>query len=409
MSWSTRLAQRPHWTNVTFGDVVELKQGLCFNKKTNHLIADEGMPILRITDLINNTERKFVDADKVPHRFVAEPKDIIYTRTGQVGLVFRGKNGVVHNNCFRIIPVKGVSRNYVYWYLRQQEVIEYARSLASGAAQPDLSHTAFKSIPFQYPSLQTQDRIASILSSYDDLIENNQRRIQLLEQSARLLYKEWFVHLRFPGHPHVIITDGLPEGWERRTVADVCTSFEDGDWIESKNQGGEDFRLLQISNIGDNEFVETGNFRYITYETFRNLRCNEVVPGDTLISRMPKPIGRAWYVCEQPWRMITAVDVTIARPNPDIVNPFYYLYHLNSPTHIARCELRATGATRPRISRRNMGALPILKPPMSLQRTFGEFASAVITQRNALLQQKERLAQARDLLLPRLMNGEIAV
>ncbi len=122
----------------------------------------------------------------------------------------------------------------------------------------------------------------------------------MLEQAARLLYNEWFVHLRFPGHEHVKIKDGVPEGWEKRTVANVCTAFEDGDWIESKDQGGEDFRLLQISNIGDNEFVETGNFRFISSETYRNLRCNEVVPGDILISRMPKPIGRAWYVYHSP-------------------------------------------------------------------------------------------------------------
>jgi len=224
-----------------------------------------------------------------------------------------------------------------------------------------------------------------------------------------LLFKEWFVHLRFPGHEHVKIKDGLPEGWERRTVTDVCTSFEDGDWIESKDQGGEDFRLLQISNIGDNEFVETGNFRYITSETHRNLRCNEVVPGDILISRMPKPIGRAWYVNPQPWRMITAVDVTIARPNSELVNPFYYLYHLNSSAHIGRCELRATGATRPRVSRKNMGTLPILIPPMLVQSNFGGVASAVNAQRYALTCTIDRLTKARDLLLPRLMNGEISV
>ncbi|MCB0069692.1 MAG: restriction endonuclease subunit S, partial [Caldilineaceae bacterium] len=226
--------------------------------------------------------------------------------------------------------------------------------------------------------------------------------------AARLLYKEWFVHLRFPGHEHVKIKDGVPEGWALKTVTGVCDAFEDGDWIESKDQGGEDFRLLQISKYGDNEFVETGNFRYITAETFRRLRCNEVVPGDILISRMPKPIGRAWYVSEQPWRMITAVDVTIARPNPVLVNPYYFLYHINSPAHIARCELRATGATRPRVSRKNMGALPILVPPMRLQSEFGEVAANINSQRKNLIRQNGELAKARDLLLPKLMNREIA-
>lgn len=190
-------------------------------------------------------------------------------------------------------------------------------------------------------------------------------------------------------------------------IADVCTSFDDGDWIETKDQGGEDFRLLQISNIGNNEFVETGNYRWITSETFRALRCNEVLPGDILISRMPKPIGRAWLVYKQPWPMITAVDVTIARPDQTAVDPLYLLYHLNSQTHIARCELRATGTTRPRISRRAMGALPIPLPPMTLQLTFGRIASLYNEERNTLTGQNKALARARDLLLPRLMSGEV--
>jgi len=299
---------------------------------------------------------------------------------------------------------------FLSYYFVSPLMQKYLLSRAgSGGTRNALPKRMIETFEVPCPDVHLQQGIVDLLRNYDHLIENNRRRIQLLEQAARLLYKEWFIHLRFPGHEHVTITDGVPEGWERTTVVQVCTSFDDGDWIESKDQGGEDFRLLQISNIGDNDFVETGNPRYITAETFRNLRCNEVISGDILISRMPKPIGRAWYVYEQPWRMITAVDVTIARPNPAIIDPFYYLYHLNSPTHLARCEVRATGATRPRVSRRNMGALPLLKPPMSLQRNFGETASSINAQRNALTRQNERLTQARDLLLPRLMNGELVV
>jgi type I restriction enzyme S subunit len=144
-------------------------------------MAETGIPLLRIADLINNTRTKFVDAEKVPKRFIANPQDIIYSRTGQVGLVFKGKIGVVHNNCFRIVPQDGIERDYVYWYLRQPSVIEQARSLAGGAAQPDLGHNAFKSIAFTYPEPKAQRRIACILSAYDDLIENSQRRIRILE------------------------------------------------------------------------------------------------------------------------------------------------------------------------------------------------------------------------------------
>ena len=123
------------WTTVTFGDVVTLAQGLCFNAKTNHLMAETGIPLLRIADLINNTQTKFVDAERVPKKYVSNPQDIIYTRTGQVGLVFKGKVGVVHNNCFRVIPQDGVEANYVYWYLRQPSVIESRVMLGCSVAR----------------------------------------------------------------------------------------------------------------------------------------------------------------------------------------------------------------------------------------------------------------------------------
>ena len=380
-----------NWTEIPFKKFVTLQRGFDLPKSR---MVDGVVPVLGSNCVIGYHNEMKVKAPGV-----------VTGRSGTLGLVQYSELPFwPHNTALWVKDFKGNSPKFVFYKLKTLHLERFN----GGASVPTLNRNVLDTLPIRIPKPTEQIRIASILSAYDNLIENNRRRIQLLEQAARLLYKEWFVRLRFPGHEHVKVKDGVPEGWERKTVADVCTSFEDGDWIESKDQGGEDFRLLQISNIGNNDFVETGNFRYITSETFRNLRCNEVLPGDILISRMPKPIGRAWLVYEQPWRMITAVDVTIARPNPDIVDPFYYLYHLNSPLHIARCELRATGATRPRVSRKNIGALPILRPPMSLQHTFGQAASAINEQRNILIRQDKLLAQARDLLLPRLMNGELA-
>lgn len=96
------------------------------------------------------------------------------------------------------------------------------RSFTQGAAQDNLSQEKLLSIKFPVPELRVQHRIAEILSAYDDLIENNQRRIALLEAAARMLYREWFVHFRFPGHEHVRIINGLPEGWERRALGEIA-------------------------------------------------------------------------------------------------------------------------------------------------------------------------------------------
>ena len=107
-------------------------------------------------------------------------------------------------------------------YLFDAMLQDRAKQISPGAAQDNLSQAKLLSLKFPVPTITEQRQIASILSAYDDLIENNRRRIQLLEEAGRLLYKEWFVHLRFPGHERVTITDGVPEGWEKSTVGQTA-------------------------------------------------------------------------------------------------------------------------------------------------------------------------------------------
>jgi len=300
--------------------------------------------------------------------------------------------------------LRGNNPRFVYFYLH---TINFKR-FDVGNSNPTLNRNHIHDLPALIPPVDTQDRISDILSAYDDLIENNRRRMTLLEEAARKLYREWFVRLRFPGHEHTCITKGVPEGWAERIFADACSSLEDGDWIETKDQGGDDYRLLQISNIGINEFVETGNYRYVTEQTLRRLNCRELLPGQIVIARMPKPIGRAWLVTELPWRMITAVDAAIAVVNEGVADAYFLTHYLNSPASLEHCKRRAVGATRPRIARRELATLPLLLPPRRLQVHFREIAEPLNQQRSVLYRQNAQLRTARDLLLPRLMSGEIA-
>ena len=351
--------------------------------------TDEGMKVINVTNIladgsvdVSNTDKYISLTEFEEHysHFSVEESDIVVASSGntygKVGRIQAEHLPLMMNTSVVRFHSKDGNRldnEYLYGFLRSPDFKNQIEQFVIGGAQPNFGPSHIKKMWIYMPRIDVQRKIGDILSAYDNLIANNRRRIQLLEQAARHIYKEWFVRLRFPGHEHTRIVDGVPVGWEKSTNGDVCTEFSDGDWIETKDQGGEDYRLLQISNIGENDFVETGNYRYITEETLRRLRCNEVVPGDILIARMPTPIGRAWLVTEMPWRMITAVDVTIARPNPEKVNPFYYLYHLNSENHLAHCVGRAIGATRPRIARKSMAELPILVPTKRLQETFGEF------------------------------------
>lgn len=336
----------------------------------------------------------------------AEPPGVVTGRYGTIGEVFYIEEPYWPlNTSLYVVDFKGNDPRFVAYLLRNT----LRNYQSEKAAVPGVDRNVLHTLKVCAPGPDEQNAIVSVLSAYDELIENNRRRIALLEEAARLLYREWFVYFRFPGHEHIKMSNGTPDGWQSVPVQEVCTTYDDGDWLETKDQGGEDYRILQISNIGMNCFTETGNYRFITEETFRRLKCHEVVAGDILVSRMPRPIGRGWLVTEMPFKMVTAVDVTIVRADEDQVDPYYLLYHINSGHNIRRCEGAATGATRPRISRKNMGSLPITLPPIRLQRQFGEIVAENNRTKANLEQQNRKLAQARDFLLPRLMNAEIAV
>ena len=302
-----------------------------------------------------------------------------------------------HNTTIFVTDFKGNEPMFVRYLL---ESLDFS-SLNSGSAQPSLNRNYVYGVPVRKVALPVQRKIAEILSAYDELIENNTRRIKLLEQMAQALYHEWFVSPCQSGK--------LPKGWETHTFAGVCGSLEDGDWIETKDQGGDDYRLLQVSNVGVGTFVETGNFRYVSQETFEQLRCREVVPGDILVARMPKPTGRAWLVTRMPWKMITAVDVAIAKVHAGKADPFYVLYYLNSPETLAVVDKQQTGTTRARISRKHLGVLRIVVPPLSLQKRFGEFAGQAYRLATNLYKKNANLRRTRDLLLPKLISGEVDV
>src|SRR5690606_21054766 len=110
---------------------------------------------------------------------------------------------------------------FLYYYFSSRSTIERIANLVSSSGVPHINLTVLRNFTVPVPPLRVQKHVADVLSAYDDLIENNRRRIQLLEQAARLLYKEWFVHLRFPGHEHAKIKDGVPEGWEDTFLPDI--------------------------------------------------------------------------------------------------------------------------------------------------------------------------------------------
>jgi type I restriction enzyme, S subunit len=158
------------------------------------------------------------------------------------------------------------------------------------------------------------------------------------------------------------------KGWSTKVLADVCQLFTDGNWIESKDQSPSGIRLVQTGNIGEGVFKDRGDkARYISEATFRRLRCTEILEGDCLISRLPDPVGRSCILPDTGERMITAVDCTIVRFDQKQFLPAFFTYYSQTRDYLKAINAAATGTTRSRISRKNLGSIPVPIPPLDEQ------------------------------------------
>ena len=317
--------------------------------------------------------------------------DVVLTTRGTIGNTaffnssvaydhMRINSGMVILRCDK----NKISPAYLYYFLRSPHFHRQVYSLRSGVAQPQLPIRDMKHIKIPLPSLSIQLSVASILSAYDDLIENNRRRIQLLEQVARLLYKEWFVYLRFPGHEDVKIEDGVPEGWERKTLSDLV------EVIKGRN-------ITKNSAKDGSVPVIAGGLSPAYYHD----AANAVGPVIT-ISASGANAGYVNLYYEDIW----ASDCSyISRTSTDRL---YYLYLLLKSKQREIFGFQK-GAAQPHVYPKDLKRLPLLAPKDIIVNMFEESVADNFHQVKVLVEQNKLLVQARDLLLPRLINGEIEV
>jgi type I restriction enzyme, S subunit len=249
------------------------------------------------------------------------------------------------------------------------------------------------------PSIDVQQRAARILSAYDDLIENNRRRMQLLEQAARLLYQEWFVRLRFPGREHVKINNGLPEGWERISLSKMCTDVRqqvDPTKVPPDNPyiGLEHIprRSITLQEWGSASDVASSKFMFAA--------------GDILFGKIRPYFHKVVFALTDG---ITSSDTIVIRANENGLYK-YILFLICSDEFVALASKTVReGSKMPRADWKFLSSYSFLCPPQEMAFAFSEKTSSIVSQLRVLSFKNRQLAQARDLLLPRLMNGEIAV
>ena len=375
-----------HWDEVVFDEIVE---DSAFGPRfSGDAYAENGnIATLRTTDIsedgrISYETMPLAQLDEANFtKHLLKTDDLVITRSGRVGTtaLFGGYHFPVLPGAFLIrfrLSEEADPRFFRYWFnskAGQQRLLSVAR----GAAQQNINITNVKTLKVPLPPISLQSRIASILSAYDDLIENNRRRIQLLEQAARLLYKEWFVHLRFPGHEHVKIKDGVPEGWEKKPLGDIAP-LKYGKALKKDDRVPGSYPVYGSSGV-----VGTHNKALVT--------------GPAIVLGRKGNVGSVYW-SEEDFHPIDTVYFI----EPENCN--LYLYYA-----LLQIQFINTDVAVPGLNRDFAHSRLLLVPNAKILRLFEEVASPIHEQIVRLERYNRALSRARDMLLPRLMNGEIAV
>ncbi len=294
-------------------------------------------------------------------------------------------------------------------FARREHIRELATEASHGTKKLETHTLAAVELPM--PKLAIQKRVVEVATAYDDLMENNRRRMALLEESARLLYREWFVHLRFPGHEHTRLINGVPQGWRKVTLGSITTKIGSG----ATPRGGdaayqsEGITLIRSLNVYDDRFDDDG-LAFISDEQAAALANVSVEAKDILLNITGASVCRC---CMAPERYLPArvnQHVMIIRADPTKADPFLVHAAINSDERKRQLLSYAQkGSTREALTKETVSNFEITLPTDNLMRRFGEIAADAFRQRELLAQQTQKLRTARDLLLPRLMSGEMEV
>ena len=287
-------------------------------------------------------------------------------------------------------------------YLFDATIKVRARQFSQGATQDNLSQEKLLSLDFDIPPVVEQRRIADILSTYDDLIENNRRRMALLEESARLLYREWFVRLRFPGYEHTPILDGVPQGWERRTAFDSMQVLSGGtpkttvpDYWDGETP------FFTPKDATDGIWVSACE-RSVTELGIKN--CNsKLYPRETVFITARGTVGKL-NMAQIPMAMSQSCYALVGK---DHLSQRFVYSAMGAGVDALRQQ--AVGAVFDAIVVDTFKRIKLMVPPASMLRLFDEAVTPVFDQVENLASQNQKLRAARDLLLPRLMSGELTV
>lgn len=348
------------------------------------------------------------EKDNVLRKGKLQRGDIVYTTRGTVGNAalysttvpfenIRINSGMVILRCHEDI----VDRRYLYQILKSEYFRPYFKKYCTGSAQPQLPIMNFSKIELDLPPIETQHRIADILSAYDDLIENNRKQIKLLEEAAQRLYKEWFVDLRFPGREHTRIVDGVPEGWEKRCISDIATINESN---IPKNYQFNYIEYIDLSSVQNGIIKEKTRYPLVEAPG----RAKRIAKDGDIIWGMVRPNLKSFALVLHP-RETDVYSTGFCVLSSKAV-PFSYLYYSVTTESFIRYLVNCTnGAAYPAVKPIHFAEAELLFPSKMLLKKFNDIVEPMLRQREKLLTMTNGAMEARDRLLPKLMSGKVEV
>ena len=404
------------WEYITLGDIASFSNGINFDKSAYSL----GIKLISVSDFGNRFSPDFTNLQEVKKETVREND---YLKEGDIVFVRSNGNKELVGRCMLIqhlsqpvtfsgFVIRGRIQNTEKYdpvfFTYHFKNIAFRRAMsgtAVGANIQNLSQSRLSAYVAKIPNIDTQRRIAHILSAYDDLIENNQRQIRLLEEAAQRLYKEWFVDFRFPGYENTPIVDGVPEGWNSTTMDETCQAIGGGTPSTSKKEYYEGGNIRWVTPT---DLTKTGSWilldteKKITNEGLDNSSA-KMLPPDTILMTSRASIGYI-ALCEN--EVCTNQGFISCVPYYEKLR--YYLM-FNLLNRVDEIKAKATGSTFLEISKRTFREMAIIVPSEQVLMQFDSFILPVIQKMRTLRKGTESLTKARDRLLPKLMSGEMEV
>lgn len=392
----------------------DIYSGFAF-KSTDLATADVGYPVIKIAQIQNKQVLKNVEEYFPENKFDPKLKKyllkkdtlIAMTGAGSVGKV--GRMRVIDRDYLvnqRVAIVRSSSKeldnNYLYYFLAQEYIERSLYDLGLGAGQPNISPADIGRIDLYLPSLPIQRKIAAILSSYDDLIENNNRRIAILEKMAEELYREWFVRLRFPGHEKVKIVKGVPEGWEVKRIGECFTTFLGGTPSrEMPSYWGGNIPWINSGEINNKRITHESEF--ITDLGYSKSATRMMPIHTTVLAITGATLGQVSFTELEVCANQSVVGIY---DDKDIFNYYIFGYIKSIIQNIIA---KQGGGGQQHINKDIVEKEHIILPNIELVNAYNKISSSIFKQIAYKYFSNKKLTFSRDRLLSRLMSGKIDV